>query len=246
MNEPVERRRQEVTLLTHLILAWHREIGGGLAAHKMANSPDSLDHYRRLIDRFVDADLSDRSIQNEIAHQQLSGSFEWFYGEEIPPEILERWLRDYDFEFEAPRRLNEVARRILSLNEPVSDPAPHHESSGRTVVRFTDDRDLLEKARHIYHHLTDEEDVGIGGTNFLIACSIERHGTSERDRSLGQSGLANDEISLLDETVLGVLRSDPGARANDFLDHLRSGKLVFKAALGEPTVRDVPDKGSGG
>lgn len=233
MSDLTEKHRREAALLTHLILDWHREVGTRLAPQRMSNNPESLTRYLHLLGSFLESDLSDPRIQNEIARQQLGGTFEWFYGEEIPPDILHRRIRNDDFEFELPSGLNAAAKRILSINEQVQDRAVHEGRQGRTVVRFSDHGDLLAKARQIYRAFTTEEEVGIGGANFLLACSIERHSPPR------EHAHQFNEITLIDETVLGVERVAADARSNDFLAHLRSRRLVVEAVVGQPQVSDL-------
>jgi hypothetical protein len=166
----LDRHRQEAAFLSHLIITWHRHVGTRLGRERMSSSPEAYHGYVRLLERFLGADLSDPSVQIEIARQQLSGTFEWFYGEEIPPEILRQASAHHELQFDIPRRLNEVAKRILAINENMpTRPEDSPEAQGRTVVRFSDHGDLLSKARQVYRHLTNEEEAGIGGANFLLA-----------------------------------------------------------------------------
>jgi hypothetical protein len=164
----------------------------------------------------------------------LSGEFEWFYGDEIPSELLHRWARHANLEFEFPLCLNEAARRILSINNELQNKDAPALIEGRTVVRYKDQEDLLAKARQVYQAFTAEENDGIGGANFLLACSIERQ---ERPH---ESSYQN-EITLIDESVLGIERTVSHSRPNDFLDLLRSKRLVINA-VGEPRDSHTVDR----
>lgn len=221
-----EKYRREATVLAHVLLDWHRQFGVRLAHQRMQDDPKSISRYLQLVGDFCESDLSDMAKQVEIARQQLSGAFEWLYGEEIPSEILHRWARHADLDIEFPLRLNEAAGRILAINDELQNIGVPASIEGRTVVRYNDQEDLFAQARKVYQAFTAEEDDGIGGANFLLACSIERQ---ERPRQ----STPQNEITLIDDSVLGVVRAVPQSRPNDFLDLLRSKMLVIKT-VGEP------------
>src|SRR4029077_10583369 len=101
----------------HIMLDWHRNVGVKLADQKMSARPDSLAKYMQLVAEFAESDLSKPHTQIEIARQQISGTFEWFYGETIPPEIVQKWEQRGEIECQLPLHLNEAAKRILAINE---------------------------------------------------------------------------------------------------------------------------------
>jgi len=227
MSNAPEASRREATLLAHIILDWHRKVGVKLADQKMSAQPDSLAKYMRLVAEFAESDLSKPHTQIEIARQQISGMFEWFYGEEISPEIVQNVAQRGEIECQSPLHLNEAAKRILAINERLHDGEPERSRGRRTVVRFSGREDLLKKAGEIYRDFAVEENIGIGGANFLLACSLERCASLPLQDEHNLT-----EVTLVDHSVLGVQRVAPNELANDFLDHLRSKKLLITTSVG--------------
>jgi hypothetical protein len=210
---PESESAREAEVCARVIVAWHREIGLATAPERMTRqgetSQDSLDRYRTAVAHFLDSDLTSREIQMELAATQLSGIFEWFYGERIPEEL---WRRTTGRPPQPlPQRLHEAAELIRRAH------ARQREEERGTTVRFSSQSELETVARRHYAEYAREEAIGIGGTNFLLSCSLERG--------------AGSEITLLTPGYLGfeVVRD---AGKEDLLSRIRAGEIRVEAVEG--------------
>jgi hypothetical protein len=201
-----------------IILTWHKDIGLHRIPTKMVGSSgearlDQQEKYRVTVAHFSKADLRQRRVQTELAQTQISGIFEWFYGEEIPMELFHNY---HDIlPANPPHRLNEAARYILALREtaPVEDILETQKSE-RNNVRFQRRDELLGQAHTYYAVYINEEQLGIGGASFLLSCSLER----SRD-GFNDSGA----VTLLTPESLGFKVDTSGA--DHFLNQVREGNI---------------------
>ena len=208
-----------------VILAWHKNIGLHHITQKMRSSSgeprlDQLEKYRTAVAQFSDSDLRRRDVQTALAQTQISGIFEWFYGEEIPTELFDPYLEILPLD--PPRRLNIAARYILDLPkmEPENIPESEMVKHGKTV-RFHGRDELLEQARIYYANYINEEQAGIGGASFLLSCSLERT----------EGGfLSSGEVVLITPEFLGfkVDTSEP----DHFLNQVRTGRIHIEKVEG--------------
>jgi len=221
---------REAEICARVIRAWHVTIGAALAPTRMRDRPEALRTYRETLARFADADLNRPASQAELARTQLSGVFESFYGEEIPPALWHEYHSE--LRSDPPVRLNDAARRILHLQEAAahtehhdaprteeSTPAPRA-SEDRARILFSSPEAVLAAARRHYAAYTSEEDLGIGGANFLLSCSLER------SPHLG----AADVVLLPGPETLGL--TIDASETDHFLRRVRAGELRIEHVEG--------------
>jgi hypothetical protein len=208
-----------------VILAWHQTIGLHRIEQKVLRASqepraDQLQKYRTAVAQFSDSDLRRRDVQTALAQTQISGIFEWFYGEEIPLELFHSYHEILPPN--PPRHLHDAARYILALRkmEPENPPEDQGEKHGKTV-RFYGRDELLKEARVYYADYTNEEQSGIGGANFLLSCSLERT----------DSGfLASGEVTLVTPEFLGF-KVDT-SESDHFLNQVRAGRIHIEKVEG--------------
>lgn len=208
-----------------VILAWHKNIGLHRIAQRMRTPSgesrlDQLEKYRAAVTQFSDSDLHRGDMQTALAQTQLSGIFEWFYGEEIPAELFHSYYEILPPD--PPRHLHEAARYILAVREMKPENTQEDKGSkhGRTV-RFHGRDELLKQARAYYADYSNEEHAGIGGASFLLSCSLER----------SEGGfLPSGEVTLVTPEFLGfkVDTSEP----DHFLNQIRAGKIHIEKVEG--------------
>ena len=138
-------------LYARALFDWHSRFGTELAARRL--TPESLASYQHVLDVLAKSDMSDPSVARDIARQQLSGSFEWSYGEMMPPCFL------HDFPDEA-MPLFEVARLIMREVEHVQEMSDRYGP-------------LSARARVAYAEYDTPAQGGVGGVELLLSCSIE-------------------------------------------------------------------------
>lgn len=191
-----------------VIVRWHQEIGADLAPQRM--SIERQHEYQERVSGFANSGLDNPHVLHELARLQLSGIFEYFYGEIVPVRLFSGFLRERHAE---PLSLSAAAREILSLLEPESERREEPAQGGRKVVRFETQQQLVHAAHEFYRPFSAEAQDGLGGVELLLSCSLERSG---HDRG---------EVTLLAPDVLGFEIVTHNSRENDLLDHLRSGTL---------------------
>jgi hypothetical protein len=231
-----EEALREAEICARVIRAWHVTIGAELAPARMRDSSgalrrDNLTTYRETIARFADADLSRPANQAELARIQLSGVFEWFYGEEIPPGLWD----DYHDELRSrpPARLSDAARRILDLQASAfrlkdhpqhqaeeSSPSPRSRDD-RTRIRFSTPKAFLEAGRRYYEAYTSEETIDIGGASLLLSCSVERSPLL----------VGGDVVLLPGPEALGL--AIPTPEGDHLLGRVRAGEVSIEQVEGD-------------
>ena len=197
------------------IVDWHYTIGR-FRVESEKNS-DNRDRYLGTLKMFHEADLHDPHILRELAQTQLSGSFERFYGEIIPREMLSAAMRERHADSLA---LNEAARIILRELEASRQPDGERETDGRRRFPIESEEQVMRDARAFYGNLGVTEDNDLGGVGLLVACSLERM------KWKGESG----EVELLTPQTLGFVVIPPRRRSHDVTDYVRDGMLEVEVS----------------
>jgi hypothetical protein len=216
---------REAELYARVLMDWHAKFG--------ANERGDAE-YRQLVRSMSHRDFGQHEAQHELARLQVSGAWEWAYARPIPEDLWEHWCAVLEVSPQRPKSLGEAGRRLkelLASGEHRGEAA----NGERLEVSYSSREDLLQKARDFYQSHTREENHGIGGAAFLLSCSLERAGLPEGGGS----------ITIISPEILGV-REAPRGRQHDFLDAIRSGKLVVvevKGSSGEPVhFAERPDE----
>ena len=209
------RHNDEAALYARIIVGWHARMGMDEWQRRFRrelgqHQDERLVRYQHALARYRASDLADPAVQLAIAREQIAGSMEWAYGVTVPEQLP-------GFEGTQPF-LGDVARRLEQLASGAHKEKQR--SEGRTVVRFSDSKELLAKAREVYARVTGADVHGAGGMSFLLACSLER---SDRH--------AHSEMVLLSPEILGVSPA-PQGRASDLLEQLGSEGLEILDVTG--------------
>jgi hypothetical protein len=227
-SEPsLEVDSRTLLISTQAILGWHLDIG--LRRHRECVEVSQLEEYVQRVRHFAREDLHNPVIQREIAREQLMGLFEWAYGVPLTEEMHQALAVFLPNLASPPTCLGELAKGILGLLDRTKSKEKNPEKSLRKMVHVVTRDELNREASEFYREYMGEENLGIGGRNVLIACSLER---SNRE-----------SITLLAPEILGIEKIPPNARQDDFLDAIRRGNLVVESVTGGAKHRDpVPEE----
>lgn len=211
-----------VRACAELIRLWHEH-------HGVAHRPSNMDEgqFRRYMDRvehFHRVDLANPGAQEEIAREQRSGIFEWYYGTVVPAELWKNIAGKYEVvDHGPPQHLGETANWIIEKLRSTEPLGLQKELSRRIVQAETPAR-LFEKAREFYADIVAAQTPGVGGVNVLLSCSLERYPWSQEDK----------RATLLRPEALGLRLVGKGERRDDLIDALRQGELVVERVIGGP------------
>jgi hypothetical protein len=208
-----------------LIRLWH-------AGYRNVEFPATLDdpelqRYRDRVMYFREADLSDPFMQEEIAREQRSGSFEKYYAAEVPPEWWQFVTRIHEIgDYPSPRYLGEAATWIIE-HVHAAYSVPKVDERLRQPVQAQTRESLFAHAQDFYVDVIAAQTSGLGGVNVLISCSLERYAWSEMSL----------RTTLLRPAVLGLRIISNGEREDDFIDAVRDQTLVVESTIGAPQDR---------
>jgi hypothetical protein len=184
-----------------------------------------LERYLARLRYFCGHDRGCPDMQREIAWEQIAGQFEWAYSAQLTQEVwgglLGAWPRDRP----VPSRTSDAAHLVIAIVGRAKSETTDSPGGTRRTVDFSDCEELDREADLFYSEQMAEEGLGIGGRNVLLACSLERSGMS------GAPGSAS-RVTLLGLDVLGIRKIQPGERTGDFIDAIRSGRIMVRNVTG--------------
>ncbi|HEX9941625.1 MAG TPA: hypothetical protein VGG03_06400 [Thermoanaerobaculia bacterium] len=197
------------------ILRWHQNIRMGGVARIQGEARAS---YTEALRRFSEMDLHDPEVQRQLARTQVSGIFEYFYGERCDPDLWYNLARDLEVDLPCPQTMGEAGRKLLDLLEALgSMRAPERSEVPRDRER------LLAAADEFYKDLPSEK--GLGGKFLLLSCSLERGSPRE--------------VELRHPEELGFHFVAPGTQRDGLIDGVRSGRVTVLEAVGGPQDREA-------
>lgn len=214
-----------------LIRAWHQLYG--VRMHPTHMSDADREHYLAAVASTEAMDLADPAAQAEMAYLQVSGPFEWFFGEQIPDDLLRRVAREFELDDVAfPPTVGEAGRWLRRIVEgrvgPPEPEKPEPDDPARRPVH-SETRDELRAAANGYYREMLKEDFDevarVGGVNALLSMSLERNTWRGRPES---------DATLLSPEILGLRVLPPGSRPDDLIDAIRAGDVVVENVVGEP------------
>jgi len=225
-----------------LILDWHRRFGIEKAHEKY--SKESFLKYKRALEEFIQRweEHPDPELVNEIAHCQLSGTFEVFFCEPVPASILQL----YDMELLHLHRegisLGQIAKLILHSQDSNADEGGMQTKELFDLPSGWDQSPVLQKPcskvirqRTVVDAVRSEfggtlgklQAHGLGGTSLMVALhesAIHIHSKSET-RRMGNE-LAN--FTVYSPASFGLqLASGPGTLVGAMMSgRVRVGKVL--------------------
>jgi len=214
-----------------LIRAWHQQYGVQMRPTYMSDAEH--DRYLAAVASVEKMDFSDPAAQRELAYLQISGPFEWFFGESIPDDLLQHVAREHHLvDVPLPRTLGEVGRLLRRIVEgreqPVeAEPAEPEDPARRPVHSQTRDQ-LRDAATDYYREILKEdfdEVAKVGGINALLSMSLERN---------AWKGHPESDATLLSPEILGLRVLPAGTRPDDLIDAIRAGEVVVHDVIGGP------------
>lgn len=227
-----QRESRLARVCAELIRFWHEHYG--IAQRPSNMDDDQFLRYRNRVEHFHRADLSDASSQEEIAREQQSRIFEWYYSAVVPAELWNKLAQKYEVvDHRPPQHLGEAAKWILDGLSGAEPIEPRGELSRRIIQAETQAR-LFEQANEFYADVVAEQAPGVGGINVLLSCSLERHPW--------KGGQEDHHATLLRPEAFGLRLVAKGERRDDLIDALRQGDLVVESVVGGPRN---PVSGSG-
>jgi len=214
-----------------LIRAWHQRFG----VHMRPTHMSAADHdvYLAAVASAEKMDLSDPAAQRELAYLQVSGPFEWFFGETLPEDLVRSVAREFDLaEIPFPLTVGEAGRWLRRVAEGREGPPQPEQTEpddpARRHVHSQTREELRTAADDFYREILKEdfdEVVKIGGVNALLSMSLERNTWKGRPES---------DATLLSPEILGLRVLPAGTRADDLIDAIRAGDVVVENMIGEP------------
>ena len=214
-----------------LIRAWHQLYG--VRMHPTHMSDADHDHYLAAVASTEAMDLSDPGAQREIAYLQVSGPFEWFFGEPIPEDLVRRVAAEYELvDIAFPPTIGEAGRWLRRVAEGREGPPEPEKAEAADPARrpvHSQTRDELRAAADGFYREILKEDFDevakVGGVNALLSMSLERNTWKGRPES---------DATLLSPQIMGLRVLPPGARPDALIDAIRAGEVVVKDMVGEP------------
>ena len=205
------------------ILNWHRETGVNLVSelHPNLRSP-----YLEAVHKFVESNLHDMDVQRLLANEQIGGQFEWAYQQRVSEQQWYQLAHRLEIDAQYPRSLGEAGKYLQSSLQS-EEESGEADREIRLRVRVTTREELLTKADQFYKNVATEEEIGIGGKNALLSCSLERTPFSQSARNI-------QTVTLLHVEALGLYRIHESAQPDDLLEQVRSGALSIKTVVGQP------------
>jgi hypothetical protein len=219
----MSKGKQLAAACAGLIRFWHEHYG--LAERPTHMTQKEFDRYRQRLEYFRNADLSDRTAQEEIAREQQSGIFESHYAAAIPQELWDKIARLHEIVGALqPQSLGEAAKWIMEYMRALED-ANLPEGELRRTVPAASKAALLYNANEFYADIIRQQAHGVGGMNVLLSCSLERYPWSQEE---------GGHVTLLKPETLGLRIVARGEREDDLIDALRDGELIVEQAIGGP------------
>ena len=225
--------------LAKMILDWHNRFGAEAAFGRMER--EHLMKYRRTLEDFSERWSTDRDVPSEIARCQLSGIFEYFYGEVVPAHMLSEAQLKGVFPPNIEVTLSELAKRILHP-EPQrgSEETPWNEETifvlgedwidhphtlrplcSRLPARGKDQRDVvMAQCDSAFHKLNHH---GLGGQ--MLLASLHESAYRHRDHPETED---SDSVDVYSPGSFGLqLASGPGTAVSAIMGgHLRVANVL--------------------